>query len=310
MTLRTLLKTALGALTLVLAQPAFAQPTGPAPAPPAPVAQPVPTNAPAHPTLERADVEAWLDGYLPNALQTGDIAGAVVVVVKGGQVLLQKGYGYSDAAKRTPVDPETTLFRPGSISKTFAWTAVMQQVEAGKLDLDADVNRYLDFKIPARNGKPVTLRNLMTHTAGFEDTLRDLVSDDPKGPMAFDAYLKRWVPPVVYAPGTTPAYSNYGTALAGYIAARAAGEPSFEVYVERHILGPLGMTHSTFRQPLPAQFQPHMSKGYDLGSGAPRALRDVLDLSGWRQPGHERGGHGAVHDRPLERRGLRRCPAS
>ena len=122
--------------------------------------------------LNRADVEAWLDGFMPYALERGDIAGAVVVVVKDGQVLLQKGYGYADVAKRTPVDPETTLFRPGSVSKLFTWTAVMQLVEQGKLDLDADVNEYLDFEIPARDGKPVTLRQIMTHTAGLEETAR------------------------------------------------------------------------------------------------------------------------------------------
>src|SRR5690606_5707695 len=108
------------------------------------------------PVLQRADVEAWLDGFLPYARATGDIAGAVVVVVKDGQVLLQKGCGYADLAERTPVDPEATLFRPGSVSKLFTWTAVMQLVEQGRLDLDADVNQYLDFAIPARDGVPVT----------------------------------------------------------------------------------------------------------------------------------------------------------
>ncbi len=109
----------------------------------------------AHP-LTKADVEAWLDGFTPYALQRGDVAGAVVVVVKDGQVLLAKGYGYADVAARKPVDPERTLFRAGSVSKLFTWTAVMQLVEQGKLDLDADINGYLDFKIPPRNGKPIT----------------------------------------------------------------------------------------------------------------------------------------------------------
>ena len=110
------------------------------------------------PVLTREDAEAWLDGFFPYALAAGDIAGAVVVVVKDGQVMLQKGYGYADLEKRTPVDPEKTLFRPGSVSKLFTWTAVMQLVEQGKLDLDADVNQYIDFDIPPRDGTPVTLR--------------------------------------------------------------------------------------------------------------------------------------------------------
>ena len=99
--------------------------------------------------LTATDVNAWLDGFLPYALGRGDIPGAVVVVVKDGQVVTQRGYGFADVAKGRRVDPSTTLFRPGSISKLFTWTAVMQQVEQGKLNLDADVNQYLDFKIPA-----------------------------------------------------------------------------------------------------------------------------------------------------------------
>src|SRR6201996_9664665 len=107
--------------------------------------------------LTQEDANAWLDGYMPYALHTGDIAGAVVAIVKDGKVLTERGYGFSDVEKRTPVDPEKTLFRPGSVSKLLTWTAVMQLVEQGKLDLDADINKYLDFKIPERGGKPVTL---------------------------------------------------------------------------------------------------------------------------------------------------------
>ena len=103
-----------------------------------------PADPPAPPTdihaLTNADVDAWLDGFMPNALRQGDIAGAVVVVVKDGAVVSQKGYGFADVAAHKPVDPETTLFRPGSTSKLFTWTAVMQLVEQGKLDLDTDVN--------------------------------------------------------------------------------------------------------------------------------------------------------------------------
>ncbi len=101
-----------------------------------------------------------------------------MVIVKDGQILLQKGYGYSDVAAHKPVDPELTLFRPGSVSKLFTWTAVMQLVEQGKLDLDADVNKYIDFKIPERDGKPVTLRNIMTHTAGFEEQAKGIMSTE------------------------------------------------------------------------------------------------------------------------------------
>ena len=221
-------------------------------------------DAPVAPELTRADAEAWLDGFLPYALGSADIAGAVVVVVKNGEVLLQKGYGYADVAARKPVDPALTLFRPGSVSKLFTWTAVMQLVEQGKLDLDADVNEYLDFRIPARDGKPVTLRNIMTHTAGFEEQVKGLMTTG-KPLHSLDQQLSDWVPERIFAPGTTPAYSNYATALAGHIVARTSGL-SFDDYIEQHIFAPLGMQQASFRQPLPAKLEPHMSKGYPLAS--------------------------------------------
>ncbi|MGH6780479.1 MAG: serine hydrolase domain-containing protein, partial [Sphingomonadaceae bacterium] len=204
----------------------------------------------------------------PYALQRGDAAGAVVVVVKDGQVLTQRGFGYADVAKRKPVDPETTLFRPGSVSKLVTWTAVMQLVEQGKIDLDKDVNTYLDFKIPARGGKPVTMRNILTHTPGFEETARGLFSYDPKGVLPLGSVLKQWVPNRIFAPGTTPAYSNYATALAGYVVERVSGQ-SFDDYLDQHVFRPAGMGRSSFRQPLPARLQPLMAKGYVLGSGKP-----------------------------------------
>src|SRR5258708_826334 len=242
-----------------------------APAPTAPAAAPASATAPAAPAASAAampltaeDLNAWLDGYMPYALHTGDIAGAVVAVVKDGQIVTERGFGYSDVAKQAPVDPKLTLFRPGSVSKLFTWTAVMQQVEQGKIDLDGDVNQYIDFKIPARDGKPVTVRELMQHVAGFEEQAKGIMGDDPKA-LGFEALLKQWVPERVFAPGSTPAYSNYGASLAGYIEQRASGE-SFDDYIDKHIFAPLDMQHSTFRQPLPANLEPLMSKGYQLAS--------------------------------------------
>lgn len=226
------------------------------------------TIARAQQPLTEEDANAWLDGYMPYALHSGDIAGAVVAIVKDGKVLTERGYGFSDVEKRTPVDPEKTLFRPGSVSKLLTWTAVMQLVEQGKIDLDADVNQYLDFKIPAHDGKPVTMRNLMQHTAGFEEQAKGILTDDPKSP-SFEALLKAWTPNRVFAPGTTPSYSNYGASLAGYIVQRLSGEP-FDAYIEKHIFAPLDMQYSSFRQPLPANLVPLMSKGYPRASEDPK----------------------------------------
>ena len=224
-------------------------------------------------TLTADDVNAWLDGYMPYALHTGDIAGAVVAVVKDGQIVTERGYGYSDVAKRTPVDPKLTLFRPGSVSKLVTWTAVMQLVEQGKIGLDADVNQYIDFKIPARDGKPVTMRNLMQHVAGFEEQAKNIISEDPKAP-GYEQLLKQWVPERVFAPGTTPAYSNWGASLAGYIVQRVSGETFFD-YLDKHIFAPLDMKHSSFRQPLPADLAALMSKGYTQASEEPHGFEIV-----------------------------------
>ena len=237
----------------------------PTPTEPTAVSQSPPQTASPAP-LTREDVEAWLDGFVPYALRNADIAGAVIVVVKDGQVLAQKGYGYADVAARTPVDPALTLFRPGSVSKLFTWTAVMQMVEQGKLDLDADVNQYLDFEIPPRDGQAVTLRNIMTHTAGFEEQLKELMGVEGQPIKPLGEHLKAWVPHRIFAPGTTPAYSNYATALAGYLVERTSGQ-SFDDYIDQHLFAPLGMKQATFRQPLPDHLKPHMSKGYPLASG-------------------------------------------
>jgi CubicO group peptidase (beta-lactamase class C family) len=234
-----------------------------------------PTGSTAH-DLTKADVDAGLDGFMPYALKAGGIPGAVVVVVKDGKPLTERGFGYSDVKTAKPVDPALTLFRPGSVSKLFTWTAVMQQVQAGKLNLDADVNQYLDFKIPPRDGKPITLRNLMTHTPGFAETAKYLIEYDKK-PVPLRSALARWVPDRIYAPGTMPAYSNYGASLAGYIVERVSGEP-FDEYIQRHIFQPLGMAHSTFDQPAPPNLKPLMSKAYEFGSSDPKPY-EVIPLA-------------------------------
>ena len=241
---------------------------------PSPAAPTTSANGVTAHDLTQADVDAWLDGYMPYALKSGGIPGAVVVVVKDGQPLTMRGFGYSDVKTHQPVDPNLTLFRPGSVSKLFTWTAVMQQVQAGKLNLDADINNYLDFKIPPRNGKPITLRNLMTHTPGFAETVKYLIVFGKDKPASLRAALVRSVPDRIYDPGTMPAYSNYGASLAGYIVQRVSGEP-FEEYIQRHIFAPLGMNHSTFQQPLPANLDPLLSKAYRYGSDKPQDYEEI-----------------------------------
>jgi len=218
----------------------------------------------AHP-LTSGDVEAFLDGLVPVQIERDDIAGATIAVVKDGQVIFAKGYGYSDVKKRTPVSASDTLFRPGSISKLFTWTAVMQLVQQGKIDLDRNVNDYLDFKIPDTFPQPITMRNIMTHTSGYGETIDDLFVPDVKDLTDLRTYVVNHMPKRIFPAGTVPAYSNYATTLAGYIVQRVSGKP-FNDYIQENIFTPLGMQHTTFAQPLPGNLKPMMSNGYRMAS--------------------------------------------
>ncbi len=211
-----------------------------------------------------AVVEAFVDGVVkPNMKQYHSPSG-VVAVMKDGEMIFAKGYGYIDVEKRIPVDPKTSLFRPGSISKLFTWTSVMQLVEQGKLDLDVDVNQYLKtFQIEDTwPGQSVTLRHIMTHTAGFEDGgMGFLILNDPTLIMPLAESLAKYQPVRVNPPGEHTAYSNWATAVAGLIVANISGE-DFNDYVQRHIFDVLGMKNATFVEPLPAELDAHMAKAY------------------------------------------------
>jgi CubicO group peptidase (beta-lactamase class C family) len=227
--------------------------------------------------LERTDLEPWLDGALPGAMRAGGIAGGVVVVVKEGSVLLAKGYGLADVATRRLVDPDRTLFRPGSISKLFTTVAVMQLVQSGRVALDRDVNEYLDFSIPPAFRRPVTVRDLLRHTAGFDETIRGLVFFDSTRIEPLADYVRANLPARVYPPGEVPAYSNYGMALAGYVVQRVSDQ-TFEDYVARHVFGPLGMARASFRQPLPDSLRAFLSTGYrKVGDPIPFEIFGPLD---------------------------------
>jgi CubicO group peptidase (beta-lactamase class C family) len=239
-----------------------AKPGPPVAAPPATPAAVPPSPNPSGPhPLTPADLDAFFDGIFPLQLERSDIAGASVLVMKDNNVLLEKGYGYADVKTKKPVDPAATIFRLASISKLFTWVSVMQLEEQGKLNLDTDVNDYLDFRIRPAFNKPITLRNLMTHTGGFEEVLSDIIVTDPAKALTLRDDLVHNQPMRLFPPGEIPAYSNYGVGLASYIVQRISGEP-FEQYVHDHIFAPLGMTHSSFHQPLEKPLEYSDSLGY------------------------------------------------
>jgi CubicO group peptidase (beta-lactamase class C family) len=222
------------------------------------------------PKASDAEVARFFDDYMAGTIKRLDIPGGAVVVVRDGRPILAKGYGYADLASRRPVDVETTLFRAASASKIVPWMLAMQLVEEGRLDLDRDVNDYLDFRIPEAFGRPVTMRHLMTHTAGFPERFHGVFDQDVSQPLG--RRLRDNIPERNYAPGTTIAYSNYGAALAGYIVERLRRQP-WERVVEERFFKPVGMRNSTVLQPVPESIRKRLASTYSYGSNEPGPFR-------------------------------------
>jgi CubicO group peptidase (beta-lactamase class C family) len=244
----------LSATAGVLAVPAAGFLAGPQPASAA--------QAGCGPVTQQAAADLF-DGELPDRLRADRVPGAVVSVVSGGATVFSNGYGTADLESDVAFSPSTSMVRIASITKLFTWTAVMQQVEAGRLDLDTDVNDYLStFEIPATYPEPVTLRMLMNHTAGFEDWIIGTAGRSAEDVPPLGEYLAANVPARIRPPGEVSAYSNFGAALAGHIVAEASGEP-YDQYVQRHILDPLGMGHSTATEPVPDALVADLAASYD-----------------------------------------------
>lgn len=224
------------------------------------------SGAPSEP-IDPAELEAFIDGIMTAHMKQKHIAGATVAVVVDNRPMLIKGYGYANVAKQRPVDPAKTMFRIASVSKLFTWTAVMQLVEQGKLDLNADVNTYLEeFQVPATYAQPITLEHLLTHTPGFEDLVLGLFARSADEIEPLGTTLAERLPARVRPPGQLASYSNHGTALAGHIVARVSGVP-WEEYIEANILEPLGMTSTLVRQPVEDEMPEEMSDGYEFERG-------------------------------------------
>ncbi len=224
---------------------------------------------------DRAELEAFLDELMAKDMQERHIAGAAIAVVKDSQLFFTKGYGYADLENQIPVDPETTMFRIGSVGKVFTWTAVMQLVEQGKLDLDADINTYLDFRIPDTYPQPITLKHLMTHTSGIEDRWLESLTPDASELVPEREWLVDNFPGRVRPPGEAAGYSNYNAMLGGYIVARVSGEP-YDEYIQKHIFDPLGMTHSTVHPQISDDLRPFVSKSYTYVDGAVQPFPDYM----------------------------------
>lgn len=220
--------------------------------------------------LNEQDVEAWLDGLVPALLEREAIPGASISVVHDGEVLTERGYGFAEvgsesagpeAAPSVPVDPRTTLFRVGSISKVPVATAAMQLVESGQLELDAPIADQLDFELETRFDTPITLRHLLTHTAGFEEVIRGMFAADESAVPTLREFLVEQMPRQIDEPGSTPSYSNYGYALVGYLVELASGQDLHE-YLRAEVLGPAGASDATYQQPPPGSAADLVARPY------------------------------------------------
>ncbi len=248
----------------------------PAPAPTALPPKPAPPPAPAKPLappppalalpaaapppvrgqpIAAGDLQAFVDGQVARALSTDHVAGVVVSVVQNGQLVMEKGYGRASLDPAKAMDPRATLVRLGSASQTFTWIAALKAVEEGKLDLSKPVNAYLPetLRLPDEGFRQqVTVSQLMSRTAGFEDRrFGRRYTRDASRIEALEAALQDQRPRRVREAGLVSIPSDYGAALAGEIVARVEGKP-FDQLIETEILRPLGLNHTSFREPYPA----------------------------------------------------------
>ena len=205
------------------------------------------------------ELETWLDEFMAEQMDELHIPGVTFSLVQNGELVF-KGYGYADLEQQIPVEADHTLFRVGSISKLFTATATMQLVEKGLLNLDDDVNKYLeDFQIEDNYPQPITIANLLTHTAGFDESWIGVEALEAEGKIPLGEYLKTRMPFRILPPGEEMIYSNHGYALVGHIVELLAGIP-FSQYIDENILKPLAMNRSSFD--LPPHLAPDLSLSY------------------------------------------------
>ncbi|WP_051217613.1 serine hydrolase domain-containing protein [Paenibacillus assamensis] len=199
--------------------------------------------------LTKENVEKFTKEFFSNPILQKVATGAVVTVVNGGEVLLNEGYGYSDKETKQKVDPKETLFYIGSVSKVFTATAVLQLVEQGKIELHADITKYLgDMNIKNETGSPVTVKDLLTHTSGVEhaDTGFSIDAElDSNKYFSMKDELRNNTFRIIKKPGTVYTYDNFASQLQGYIVEQVTGQ-KFEDYAQEHLFDVLDMENSSF----------------------------------------------------------------
>lgn len=190
-----------------------------------------------------ADVEAFFDDTVTALMDGTGIPGVTLSVVQNGEVIILKGYGVADIKTGEPVDPETTVFRIGSITKPFTAIAALQQVDAGTLDLNTDINQYLyPYRVPDTYPDPVTAHHILTHQSGFDVDISYLYGPRFKSEKISTEEIERRLIRI-RRPGEVAAYDNLGFGILGLVIDFASGG-SYDQAIAKGIFRPLGMNRS------------------------------------------------------------------
>ncbi len=226
------------------------------------------------------ELETFLDAFFTSQMKELHIPGAVFILVKDGEVFFAKGYGHANLEKRTPVIPDKTIFRVGSVSKLFTATAVMQLYERKQLKLEDYVNKYLRlFQLEQNYPQPVTFANLLTPTAGFDEHFIGQHAGKISEVIPLEQYLATRMPPRTMPPGQVISYNDHGMSLAGYLVEEISGVP-FAQYIDENIFQPLGMSRSSFQQPPPPPLLLDIAVGYRYKAGTHRPYQyDYLNTT-------------------------------
>ncbi|MFW6378080.1 MAG: serine hydrolase domain-containing protein, partial [Bacillota bacterium] len=212
----------------------------------------------------------FLDGVFQQQLEGSDIPGIIAVAVDKDGLIYSNSFGHAKLDENKDLDPGETLVRTGSTGKIFTWLALLQQAEAGNVDLEEDINYYLPDKLQFDYGEndPIKVIDLMTHTSGFEDIQLGIMVESVDDLVSLEDYLEETRPEIVREPGRIPAYSNYGTTLAAYIIEQVTGL-SYHQYLEKNIFNPLRMNKSSSRQDIStdSELADNISTGYFNDNG-------------------------------------------
>jgi CubicO group peptidase (beta-lactamase class C family) len=232
-------------------------------APPSPAPHVV-TKTPVRGVMDSAELASFVDTLIAAQMMKENIPGAVFLLVQNGRVVYKRGYGFANVALRRRVDPDTTIWRIGSISKVFTATAIVQLADRGRFRLTDDVNRYLTrFKVPATFPEPVTFEHLMTHSSGFDEIRPGTRAETAAGVLPLGDFLATRLIRL-RPPGKTISYSTYGITLGGYLVEQVSGM-GFESYLARNVWGPLGMTRTNIN--VPDSLRADVAKGYEFDNG-------------------------------------------